>query len=47
LALTEIRTFFKQLLPQLASIELAGEPQFAQSNFIGTLKKLPVRYSFK
>jgi cytochrome P450 len=47
LALTEIRTFFKQLLPQLASIELAGEPQFAQSNFIGTLKKLPVRYRFK
>jgi cytochrome P450 len=47
LALTEIRTFFKQLLPRLASIELAGEPKFAESNFIGTLKTLPVRYRFK
>lgn len=47
LALTEIRTFFKLLLPRLESIELAGEPRFAESNFIGTLKKLPVRYKFK
>jgi hypothetical protein len=47
LALTEIRTFFKQLLPRLEKIELAGEPRFAESNFIGTLKKMPVRYQFK
>jgi cytochrome P450 len=47
LALTEIRTFFKQLLPALEYIELAGEPRFAESNFIGSLKKLPVRYKFK
>ena len=47
LALSEIRTFFKQLLPALEYIELAGEPRFAESNFIGSLKKLPVRYKFK
>lgn len=47
LALTEIRTMFKQLLARLEHIELAGEALPAQSNFIGGLKKLPVRYRFR
>ena len=47
LALTEIRTFFRELLGRVESIELAGDPRPAQSNFIGTLKALPVRYRFK
>jgi cytochrome P450 len=46
LALTEIRALFKQLLARLEHIELAGEARPAQSNFIGGLKNLPVRYRF-
>ena len=47
LALNEIKSFFKQLLRRVEHIELAGEAVQAQSNFVGTLKSLPVRYRFK
>lgn len=47
LALNEIKSFFKELLKRVEHIELAGEPVHAQSNFVGTLKSLPVRYRFK
>lgn len=47
LALNEIRAFFKQLLQRVEHIELAGPAVPAQSNFVGTLKSLPVRYRFK
>ena len=47
LALNEIKSFFKQLLQRVEHIELAGEAVQAQSNFVGTLKSLPVRYRFK
>ena len=47
LALNEIKSFFKQLLQRVEHIELAGEAVQAQSNFVGTLKSLPVRYKFK
>lgn len=47
LALAEMRTFFTLLMEQTSHIELAGNPVFAQSNFVGTLKSLPVRYRFK
>ena len=46
LALNEIKSFFKQLLQRVEHIELAGEAVQAQSNFVGTLKSLPVRYRF-
>ena len=46
LALNEIKSFFKQLLLRVEHIELAGEAVQAQSNFVGTLKSLPVRYRF-
>ena len=46
LALNEIKSFFKQLLRRVEHIELAGEAVQAQSNFVGTLKSLPVRYRF-
>ena len=39
--------FFEELLPRLASIELAGEPEWVQANFVGGLKSMPVRYSFE
>ncbi|WP_218241040.1 cytochrome P450 [Comamonas fluminis] len=47
LALNEIKSFFKQLLQRVEHIELAGEAVQAQSNFVGTLKSLPVCYRFK
>jgi hypothetical protein len=34
---------FEQLLPRLASIELAGPPARLRSNFTNGLKRLPVR----
>jgi len=47
LALSEIRTFFKELLGRVEHIELDGEPRFAQSNFVGTIKTLPIRYRLR
>lgn len=47
LAMTELRTLFRQLLSRVEHIELAGEAKQAESNFIGGLKTLPVRYRMK
>jgi len=44
LALTEIRTLMRELQSRVASVELAGTPQWTQSNFVGALKHLPVHY---
>lgn len=44
LARLEIRALFKELLPRLAAIELAGAPRRTRSNFVCGLKTLPVRY---
>jgi hypothetical protein len=38
-------SFFTELLPRLKSIELAGDPQFVATTFVGGIKHLPVRYS--
>jgi cytochrome P450 len=46
LARMEVNSFFSELLPRLKSIELAGDPQFVATTFVGGLKHLPVRYSF-
>jgi len=43
LALAEIRTLLRELLARTTSIELDGEPQWVESNFVGALKRLPVR----
>ncbi|GFG75214.1 cytochrome P450 [Mycobacterium botniense] len=45
LARMEVTSFFTELLPRLKSIELAGDPQFVATTFVGGLKHLPVRYS--
>jgi hypothetical protein len=37
---------FSELLARLKSIELAGDPQFATTTFVGGLKHLPVSCSF-
>ncbi len=44
LARMEVNSFFTELLPRLKSIELAGDPQFTATTFVGGLKHLPVRY---
>ena len=45
LARMEISSMFAELLPRLHSIELAGEPEFAATTFVGGLKHLPIRYA--
>lgn len=46
LALMEIRAFFAELLPRLKSVELAGDPAYIESVFVGGLKQLPLHYRF-
>jgi cytochrome P450 len=41
----EMRLLFEALLPRLKSVDLAGEPRFAQTNFVGGLKTLPIRFT--
>jgi len=47
LARMEIRSFFTELIPRIKSIQLAGEPEFIATTFVGGLKHLPIRYSLK
>jgi cytochrome P450 len=42
LARMEMRLMFEELLPRLASIELAGEVTRVRSNFVNGIKKFPV-----
>jgi cytochrome P450 len=44
LAKLDMRILFDVLMPRLASIELAGEPRYALTNFIGGLNSLPIRF---
>ena len=46
LAKMEIAAFFRELLPRLDRIELAGEPAWVATNFVQGMKRLPVRYRF-
>ena len=43
----EVRTMLRRLTSRLASIEIDGEPEWSVSNFVGGVKHLPVRYSFR
>ena len=45
LARMEMRILMEELLPRLASIELAGEPARVESTFVGGLKRLPIRFT--
>jgi cytochrome P450 len=47
LAVLEVALFFQALLPRLAHIELAAEPEWVQANFVGGLKSMPVHYTFE
>jgi cytochrome P450 len=44
LARMEGRAFYNELIPRLESIELAGEPAYIQTLFVGGPKRLPIRY---
>ena len=46
LARMEIRAFFRELLPRLDHVELAGPPAWVEANFVSGLKRLPIRYRF-
>jgi len=44
LAKLEMKILFEELMPHLASVELAGEPRYVETNFVGGLKSLPIRF---
>ena len=44
LAKMEMRILFEELLPRLASVELAGEPRLSEAVFVNGPKKLPIRF---
>lgn len=47
LARMEMASLFTELLPRLASIELAGTPTLSATTFVGGLKHLPIRYTMR
>jgi cytochrome P450 len=44
LARMEARALYRELLPRLVSIELAGDPSYMHTLFVGGPKHLPIRY---
>jgi hypothetical protein len=46
LARLEMRILWEELLPKIATLELAGEPKLSLANFVSGLKTLPVRVSW-
>lgn len=40
----EIQTILPKILEATSSIELAGDPVYAEANFVGGIKHLPIRY---
>jgi hypothetical protein len=46
LAKMEMRILWEELLPRLKSVELAGQAQLSEANFVNGPKKLPIRYEF-
>lgn len=47
LARMEVNSFFSELIPRLESIELASEPKYTATTFVGGPKHLPIRYSLR
>ena len=44
LARMELRTFFRELLPRLESLELTGPAEYTAATFVGAPKRIPIRY---
>ncbi len=47
LARMEARALFAELLPRLVSVEIAGEPQWMKTLFVGGLKRLPLTFELR
>ncbi len=47
LARMEITALYKELFNRVTDFELAGEPRYTHSTFVGGLKSLPIRYRMK
>jgi len=47
LARMELRTFFRELLPRLESLELAGPAEYTAATFVGAPKRIPIRYRLR
>jgi len=46
LAIMEVELFFRELIPRLKNIELAGDVEWVQAIFVGGPKSMPVHYQF-
>jgi cytochrome P450 len=44
LAKMELKIMFEELLPRISDLELAGERKVVQTNFVGGLKNLPIKF---
>jgi cytochrome P450 len=47
LARMEMAALYRELFARVDGLELAGEPRWVQSTFVGGLKSLPIRYRMK
>ena len=47
LARMEMKAFFQELLSRLDAIELAGEPEYTATTFVGGPKHVPIRYRIR
>jgi cytochrome P450 len=47
LAKQELRIMLEELVPRIASIEVTGERKVVQTNFVGGLRKLPMRLELR
>jgi cytochrome P450 len=47
LARMELMAFFQELLPRLEHIELASEPEYTTTTFVGGPKRMPIRYRLR
>lgn len=47
LARMEMSALYRELLSRVESFELAGEPRYIESTFVGGLKALPIRYKMR
>jgi cytochrome P450 len=47
LARMELLAFLQELLPRLEHVELAGEPEYMATTFVGGPKRLPIRYRLR
>ena len=47
LARMELRAFFRELLPRLNSIELAAPTEYTASTFVGSPKRMQIRYNLR